>query len=178
MTTGTMKWKTGPGGVSLDESDILAAAPAADDLLPVFDTSAGEGKAVAKSWADQPRFLTKPTTANLSVADMCDTVISNLGMTDADAALTLPTCGPGMRARFTVATARAKKWGVRAGSADKIYLIAIDNTVAAGADNGYARFTNAVLGQCMDVWSFESASGEYDWMVKAVCIATSALAAN
>ena len=178
MSTGNLRLDSGPGGISPPEADALAESPAADDLFALYDTSAGDGKAVQKSWMDRPRCLTKPDSATLTAAMVSDTVISNLGMSDADAALLLPTAGPGMRARFTVVAARAKKWGVRAGANDKIHLIAADGTVSAGSDNGYARMTNAVLGQCFDVWSFETESGVYDWMAKAVCIATSTFAAN
>ncbi len=114
--------------------------------------------------------------ANLTAAQVSGTIVYNTGQAAADVALTLPTAASGYSALFTVATAQANKWGVRAGTNDKIYLLAADGTIAAGADNGYARMTAAQVGQSFACWTLKTDA--YDWQCKAVSIGTSTFAAN
>ena len=116
--------------------------------------------------------------ASLTAAQVSSTNIYNAGQAAADVALTLPTAAAGYSFIANVYTARANKWGVRANTTDKIYLIAADGTVVAGADNGYARMTAAQLGQSFACWSFKFDSSTYDWMCKAISVGTSTFAAN
>jgi hypothetical protein len=113
---------------------------------------------------------------SLSAAQVSGTVVYNTGQADADVTLTLPTAAAGYNALFTVGTARAKKWRVRAGTNDKIYLIAAAGTVAAGSDNGYATLANAQIGQSFACWTFKTDA--YDWQCKAISIGTSTFAAE
>ena len=115
-------------------------------------------------------------TVGLTAANVSNTTIYNTGMGGADVALTLPVAAAGYSAVFTVGTAQAYKWGVRANTSDKIYLINSDGTVTAGSDNGYARMTNAQVGQCFACWTFKT--DNYDWMCKAISIGTSTFSAN
>jgi len=116
--------------------------------------------------------------ANLTAAQVSGTVISNYGQGAGDVALTLPTAAAGYNALFVVGTAQSNKWGVRANTNDKIYLLAADGTVAAGSDNGYARMTAAVVGQSFACWTFKTGSSAWDWMCKAGSVAGSTFAAN
>ena len=112
----------------------------------------------------------------LTSLQMSNSVIYNTGQAAEDVALGLPTCAAGLHGLFTVGTAQTNKWGVQAGASDKIYLIAADGTISAGADNGYARMTNAQVGQQFECWSFKTDA--YDWACKAIAIGTSTFAAN
>jgi len=114
--------------------------------------------------------------ASLTANQVSSTFIYNTGQTTADVALTLPTAASGLSAIFTVGTARSNKWGVLAGTNDKIYLLASDGTISAGSDNGYARMTAAQVGQSFACWTFKTDA--YDWMCKAIAIGTSTFAAN
>lgn len=116
--------------------------------------------------------------ANLTAAQVSSTIITNYGQAASDVALTLPTAAAGYNALFVVGTAQSNKWGVRAGTNDKIYLIAADGTVTAGSDNGYARMTAAQVGQSFACWTFKTGSSAYDWQCKAISIGTSTFAAN
>ena len=116
------------------------------------------------------------TSGSLSAANVSSTIVYNTGQAAADVALVLPTAATGYSAIFTVGTAQSNKWGVQAGTNDKIYLLAADGTVSAGSDNGYARMTVAQIGQSFACWTFKTDA--YDWMCKAVSIGTSTFAAN
>lgn len=115
-------------------------------------------------------------TGNLTAAQVSSTTVYNTGQGAADVALTLPTAAAGYSLLLTVGTAQSNKWGVRAASSDKIYLIGSDGTIAAGTDNGYARLTAAQLGQSFACWTFKTDA--YDWLCKAISVGSSALAAN
>jgi len=115
-------------------------------------------------------------SGSLTAAQVSSTIIYNTGMGGADVALLLPTAAAGYGFIATVYTAQSFKWGVQAGTNDKIYLIAADGTVATGSNNGYARMTAAVLGQSFACWTFKTDA--YDWMCKAISIAGSTFAAN
>jgi len=115
-------------------------------------------------------------SGNLTAANVSSTIVYNTGMGAADVALVLPTAASGYSVIFTVGTAQSNKWGVQAGASDKIYLLAADGTIAAGADNGYARMTAAQVGQSFACWTFKTDA--YDWMCKSISIGTSTFAAN
>jgi hypothetical protein len=116
--------------------------------------------------------------ASLTAAQVSSTIVTNYGQAASDVALTLPTAAAGYNALFVVGTAQSNKWGVRAGTNDKIYLIAADGTISAGSDNGYARMTAAQVGQSFACWTFKTGSSAYDWQCKAISIGTSTFAAN
>jgi hypothetical protein len=118
------------------------------------------------------------TDISLSAAQVSGSVVTNYGQTTADVALTLPAAAAGYRALFVVGTAQSNKWGVRAGTNDKIYLVAADGTISAGSDNGYARMTAAQVGQSFTCWTFKTGASEWDWQCKAIAIGTSTFAAN
>lgn len=118
------------------------------------------------------------TSTTLTAAQVSGTIVSNYGQSAADVALVLPTAAAGYNALFVVGTAQAYKWGVRAGTSDKIYLLAADGTISAGSDNGYARFTNAQIGQSFACWTFKTGASTWDWQCKAGSIGTSTFAAN
>lgn len=117
-------------------------------------------------------------SGSLSAAQVSGTIINNYGQDASDVSLTLPTAAAGYNALFVVGTAQTNKWGVQAGTNDKIYLLAADGTIAAGSDNGYARMTNAQIGQSFACWTFKTGSSTWDWMCKAGSIGTSTFAAN
>jgi hypothetical protein len=114
----------------------------------------------------------------LTAAQVSGTIVTNRGQGAADVALTLPTAAAGYNALFTVGTAQSNKWGVRAATNDKIYLLAADGTISAGSDNGYARMTAAQVGQAFACWTFQTGSSAWDWQCKASAIGTSTFAAN
>jgi hypothetical protein len=114
----------------------------------------------------------------LTAAQVSGTIVTNRGQAASDVALTLPTAAAGYNALFTVGTAQSNKWGVRAGTNDKIYLLAADGTISAGSDNGYARMTAAQVGQVFACWTFQTGSSAWDWQCKASAIGTSTFAAN
>jgi len=113
---------------------------------------------------------------NLTVAQVSNTIIYNTGQDTMDVALVLPTGQAGLSAMFTVGTAQSFKWGVRAGTTDKIYLLNADGSISPGIDNGYARMTNAQVGQSFGCWTFKTDA--YDWMCKSISIGTSTFAGN
>jgi hypothetical protein len=175
--------------MSTDTSYLLrdpAAVPTIIRSVQTVDGSSrtGSGTAAdpwiyAKSWT--PLGITvevdgHTTNTNLTAANVSNTIIYNNGQAASDVYLNLPTAAAGYSALFTVYTAQAYKWGVKAGASDKIYLLASDGTVSVGSDNGYARMTQAQAGQCFACWTFKTDA--YDWMCKAVSIGTSTFAAN
>jgi len=117
-----------------------------------------------------PQEVNGSTAGSLSAVQVTNTTVYNTGQTD-DTYLTLPTAAAGLQALFTVGTTVAKYWGVRAGTNDKIYLIASSGAVTAGSDNGYVRMTSAQIGQAFACWTFKTDA--YDWMCKAISIGTS-----
>ena len=117
-------------------------------------------------------------SATLTAAQVSGTIVTNYGQAASDVALTLPTAAAGYHALFNVGTAQSNKWGVRAGTNDKIYLLASDGTISAGSDNGYARMTAAQIGQSFACWTIKTGSSAWDWQCKAVSIGTSTFAAN
>ncbi len=117
-------------------------------------------------------------SGNLTAVQVQNTIIYNYGMGAADVALVLPTAAAGYSALFTVSTAQANKWGVQAGTNDKIYLLAADGTISAGSDNGYARMTAAQVGQSFACWAVKTDATTWDWQCKAIAIGTSTFAAN
>lgn len=114
----------------------------------------------------------------LTAVQMHSTVIYNTGQAAADVFLGLPAAAAGLSGLFTVGTAQSNHWGVVAGAGDKIYLVAADGTVAAGADAAAVVMTAAQVGQSFAIWSFKSGASTYDWMAKAICIGTSTFAAH
>jgi hypothetical protein len=128
-----------------------------------------------------PAVVDGHAAANLTAASMSDPrcTVTNYGQSAEDVAVTLPTAAANLSCLFNVGTAQAaNKWGVRAGTNDKIYLIAAAGTISAGDDNGYARMTAAQVGQSFACWSFTTGSGAYDWQCKAISIGSSTFAAN
>lgn len=128
-----------------------------------------------------PAVFDGSAASNLTAASMSDPrcTVSNFGQTTADVAVTLPTAAANLSCLFNVGTAQSgNKWGVRANTNDKIYLIAAAGTISAGDDNGYARMTAAQVGQSFACWSFTTGSGAYDWQCKAISIGTSTFVAN
>jgi len=116
------------------------------------------------------------TDVTLAAVDVSSTIIYNTGQAATDVALTLPTAAVGYSFIATVGTAQSNKWGVRAATNDKIYLLNADGTISAGSDNGYARMTAAQVGQAFVCWTFKTDA--YDWMCKPTSIGTSTFAAN
>jgi len=139
-------------------------------IVGTTDTQTLSGKSITAVEVDGS------ASGSLSAANVSSTIVYNTGMGAADVALVLPTAAAGYSAIFTVGTAQSNKWGVQAGTNDKIYLIAADGTVAAGSDAGYARMTAAQVGQSFACWTFKTDA--YDWMCKSVSIGTSTFAAN
>lgn len=123
----------------------------------------------------QPLEVDGHAAANLSAAQVSGTTIYNTGQ-DADTYLTLPTAAASYQALFTVGTTVAKYWGVCTNPAvtDKIYLIAADGTIAAGADDGCVRLATAQIGQAFACWTIKTDA--WDWSCKAVAIGTSTFA--
>lgn len=150
------------------------AVPSAGDV-EIHGAVSGSANAITYG-KPAPSEVDGHTDASLSAYQVTYASVHNTGQAAADVALTLPTAAAGYSAIFTVGTAQANKWGVRAGTNDKIYLIAADGTIATGADNGYARMTNAQVGQAFQCWTFKTDA--YDWQCKAIAIGTSTFAAN
>jgi hypothetical protein len=128
-----------------------------------------------------PSVVDGHAAANLTAASMSDPrcSVTNYGQSAEDVAVTLPTAAANLSCLFNVGTAQSgNKWGVRAGTNDKIYLIAAAGTIGVGNDNGYARMTAAQVGQSFACWSFTTGSGAYDWQCKAISIGSSTFAAN
>lgn len=158
------------------------ATPTSANLATALTNETGTGVAV---FGTSPTIATPSITAaevngasssTLTAAQVSSTIVYNTGMGGADVALTLPTAAAGYTALFAVGTAQSFKWGVRAGTGDKIYLLATDGTISAGSDNGYARMTAAQVGQSFACWTIKTDA--YDWQCKAVSIGTSTFAAN
>lgn len=115
---------------------------------------------------------------NLTVAQVSGTVVTNYDQADGNVTCILPTAARGMNALFTVATARAKTYGVQAKFEDKIYLLAAAGTIAAGADHGKAVMVNAQVGQQFICYTFKTGATAYDWACKAIAIGTSTFEAR
>lgn len=115
---------------------------------------------------------------NLTVAQLSNTIFTNYDQADGNATCILPTAARGMSALFTVATARAKTYGVRAKSTDKIYLLAAAGTISAGDDHGAAVMVNAQIGQQFACYTFKTGATDYDWVCKAIAIGTSTFEAR
>ena len=150
--------------------------PTAGDCLvaSAFSSHAGQFDWVAKISATPPSAIDGSAEPTLTAAQMSDPrcSVTNYGMTDADHYVNLPTVAANLSCLFNVGTARAHKWGVKAGASDTIYLIGSDGSIAAGSDNGYARFDNTVVGQSFACWSFTTGSGAWDWQCKAISVGT------
>jgi hypothetical protein len=116
------------------------------------------------------------TDVTLTAAQCLGNTVYNTGQAAADVAIGLPTAAANMNCGFTVGTAQSNKWGVRADTNDKIYLIADDGTISAGADHGYARMTAAQIGQYFSCFTFKTDA--YDWICTAGAVGTSTFAAN
>ena len=138
----------------------------------------------ASAWTALPYASSPPavievngsSSNTLTAEEVSSTIVYNTGMGAADVALVLPTAAAGYSAIFTVGTAQPNKWGVQAGTNDKIYLLAADGTIATGSDNGYARMTAAQVGQSFACWTIKTDA--YDWQCKAISVGTSTFAAN
>lgn len=156
----------------------LSSVSASDDTIP----SAKAVKAVtdARLSTTAPTAIDGSSGTGPTAAQMADPRchVSNYGQAASDVAVALPTVAENLSCLFTVGTAQTNKWGVRAATNDKIYLIAADGTISAGSDNGYARMTNAQVGQSFACWSFKTGSSAFDWQCKAIAIGTSTFAAN
>lgn len=177
-TTGTL---LGSGDLGSGVGTFLGT-PSSANLASAVTDETGSGVVV---FGTSPTIATPAITAaevngsvddTLTAAEVSSTIVYNTGQSAADVALTLPTAASGYSAIFTVGTAQSNKWGVRAGTNDKIYMLAADGTVSAGSDNGYARMTAAQIGQSFACWTFKTDA--YDWMCKAISIGTSTFAAN
>jgi len=176
-------------GVEFTASGAGSGTGTATPLRPIISdtTPTADKQKIAPTYEQMDEALAPKATAiavevngsaddTLTAAEVSSTIVYNTGQAAADIALTLPTAAAGYTALFNVGTAQSNKWGVRAGSSDKIYLLAADGTVAAGSDNGYARMTVAQIGQSFACWTFKTDA--YDWMCKAVAVGTSTFAAN
>ena len=170
-----MAWGKGdPHAVGLPDKDVLAESPASGDLIPVYDVSAADGKVISHYNLGKTQEFDGSTTNPITAAQMMDSIVTNYGQAASDIYVTLPTAAAGLRATFVVGTAHVgNKWGIKAGTNDKIYLIALDGTVVAGADNGLARFAATQIGQCVEVWAIKTGTATWDWCARATCIGTS-----
>lgn len=201
---GTYEWTANPAYISITASlfNSTAANGSRVSLLPnntvAYTVNAGETGFVnennviyqflnggtkyalltTNSDANPVKEVDGHASGNLTAVQVQNTTIYNYGMGAADVALVLPTAAAGYSALFTVSTAQSNKWGVRAGTNDKIYLIAADGTVSAGSDNGYARMTAAQIGQSFACWTTKTDGSTWDWSCKAIAIGTSTFAAN
>ena len=155
-----------------DHDASTAAHGATGEVVGTTNTQTLTNKSIAAVEVDGS------ASGSLTAAQVSSTIITNRGQAASDVALTLPTAAAGYAAVFTVGTAQSNKWGVQAGTNDKIYLIAAAGTVTAGSDNGYARMTAAQVGQSFACWTFQVGTSEWDWMCKAGSIGTSTFAAN
>lgn len=117
-------------------------------------------------------------TTTLTAAQVSGTIVSNYGQEASDVALTLPIPAPGYNVLFTVGQPSPNKWGVRAGTTDKIYLLDTGGGITAGEDNGYARMTTAQIGQAFACWTFQTGTSNWDWACKAISTGTSTFAAD
>jgi len=169
---------------ALSDMKILTTANPSTGETMVNDTYSGAQPNLiinSKQYTDTkaPAIATEvngASSATLTAAQVSSTIVYNTGMGGADVALTLPTAAAGYTALFTVGTAQSFKWGVRAGTNDKIYLLAADGTISAGDNNGYARMTAAQVGQSFACWTIKTDA--YDWQCKSISIGTSTFAAN
>lgn len=156
----------------------LSSVSTSDDTVP----SAKAVKAVtdARLSTTAPAAIDGSSGTGPTAAQMADPrcQVSNYGQAASDVAVALPTVAENLSCLFVVGTAQTNKWGVQAAANDKIYLLAADGTISAGSDNGYARMTNAQVGQSFACWSFKTGSSAYDWQCKAIAIGTSTFAAN
>lgn len=105
--------------------------------------------------------------------------VSNYGQAASDQYSQLPTAAANLSCLFSVDAARANKWGVKAGS-NTITPLNQDGTIGTtGSSGGYLRFDNAVIGQELACWSYQSGASSYDWRCKAISVGTGrTLAAN
>lgn len=131
-------------------------------------------------YAAVPGTIDGSAGVTLTAAQMSDPRchVSNYGQAASDVANNLPPAADNLSCLFDVGTAQTNKWGVRADTNDKIYLIASDGSITSGSDNGYASMTNAQVGQSFACWSFRTGSSSYDWKCQAIAIGTSTFAAN
>jgi hypothetical protein len=182
--------ESGTGALLFAGGDIgggTATTPSANDNDTSIATTAYVQSELSAYASDTVTLTNKSVTAvevdgsaagTLTAAQVSGTIITNRGQAASDVALTLPTAAAGYNALFTVGTAQTNKWGVRAGTNDKIYLLNADGTISAGSDNGYARMTAAQVGQAFACWTFQTGASAWDWQCKASAIGTSTFAAN
>jgi len=139
---------------------------ATGDLLPVVDvsdtTDSAEGttKQITVGNLFGSREVLAPDTVALSAAQCQGTLIHNFGMADADAIITLPAAAKGLSFICILTAARAKYYRLTCLNAadDKIYL---DGT--AGSDDGYVGVAAAVIGNCIQLFTFPTSATAYDW---------------
>lgn len=178
--SGTMTNVTGLPKIS---STAYSAATSSEFATAISDKT-GSGAVVlgTNPTLDGPIITSKEedchADGNLTAAQMASTIFTNYDQADGNATCILPTAARGMSSLFTVATARAKTYGVRAKVTDKIYLLAANGTISAGADHGAVVMVNAQVGQQFACYTFKTGATDYDWACKAIAIGTSTFEAR
>lgn len=163
-----------PGSWNALGSNVKTALGQSANSASGFITGSGTATLSGKSYVTLE--VDGSSSGSLTADQVSNSIVYNTGQGASDVALGLPTAAYGYSALFLVGTAQTNKWGVQADTNDKIYLLNSDGTISAGADNGYARMTNAQVGQSFACWTFKTDA--YDWMCKAISIGTSSFAAN
>jgi hypothetical protein len=102
----------------------------------------------------------KPTSSNIAVSEMLDSMINNYGQGSHHTIHALPVAAANMRAMFIAGTdpGGTYVYGFRAASGDKIYL----NGVAG--DDGDAVMVEPTVGDQILVESFKTGVGVWDWV--------------
>jgi len=107
------------------------------------------------------REVSKTATGDLTVAECCNTVISNYGQ-DAAMTLTLPTAEAGLSFIFTVTTT-GYAIHLKAGANDKVYLdsIALD-------DGDKVSLATPAVGNAISCMSFKNGASGYDYIMTTI----------
>lgn len=104
----------------------------------------------------------EPATDSISVNQCAGGVINNIGQdaANADITLTLPAAAEGYHFTVVLGDAQANFFKILTlnSANDKIYLDGV-----AGTDDGYVSIAAAVVGACIQFFTFQTAAGVYDW---------------
>ena len=106
--------------------------------------------------------IIKPTSGTLTIEEVTNTRINNRGQSADVNTQTLPTAAEGYKSGVSIGTTKSGygEFNLKAGPTDKIYL---DGT--ALDDGDMVTLATPAIGDCFDFWTFETASGVYDWIV-------------
>jgi len=157
LTADQIAAATGTGTPSGSNKFVTADYLAANRIAAQTFPSGAFGFTSIQSFPLKAGEVIKTATGDLTVAECCNTVISNYGQ-DAAMTLTLPTAEAGLSFIFIVTTT-GYAIHLKAGASDKIYL---DGVALDDADK--VSCATPAAGNCIAFFTWKSGASTYDWI--------------